>query len=91
MLPSLSQEKYQSLEACRTGSMTRLRIQTPKACEQRQASMNNRDSDPANIQMCFRNIAGVDAVEGIDGMDFGALRPEFYWEKLGLATKWLRN
>lgn len=29
----------------------------------------------------------VDAIAVIDSMYFGALRPEYYWEKLGSATK----
>jgi hypothetical protein len=45
--------------------------------------LNKKDIDPANVQIRPMKEEDVDAIAVIDGMYFGAPRPEYYREKLG--------
>jgi hypothetical protein len=46
-----------------------------------------KDTDPANVLIRPMKEEDVDAIAVIGSMSFGAPRPEYYREKLGLATK----
>jgi len=49
----------------------------PETAQQRQASVNEKDIDPANFQIPPMKEEDVDAIAVVDSMCFGTPRPEY--------------
>jgi len=85
MLPSLGQHKLQSPGASPSGSIMP-EYWCFEAIQQRQASVNKKDVDAANLQIRPMKEQDVHTIAIIDSVYFGAPRPEYYGERLGSAT-----
>jgi hypothetical protein len=49
--------------------------------------VNKKDVDPTDVQVRPTKEEGLDATAVIDSMYSGGSRPEYYWERLGVATR----
>jgi hypothetical protein len=87
MLPSLGQYNFQEPGRRSSGYGHRLKYWGPEAIQQRQSTLNKKDIDPANVRILPVKEEEVDAIPAIDGMSFGAPRPEYYLEMLDSAIK----
>jgi hypothetical protein len=62
----------------------------PRGHSAKTAGENKQDVDPGNVQNRPMKEENVDDFAVIDGMYFGAPRPEYHREKLDSATKGAR-